>query len=171
MIPVTNTENEEIHWIRTEIVVTQGTISEIISTQETAISRTPSIQAKSETFRMTGLLDLFVSSFIVEMKAGDETITHVTDPEIKYWIMRDKALLTQIRETSQLIIVEMIISKTHSVTVPIATVNPVVIVDDQIILQTNAKHASIANALDISAVIAGRPEPIRETETIYASGS
>ena len=76
-------------------------------------------------------------------------------------IITDKALLTRIRETSQPIVVETIISKRHSVTVPIATVIPVVIVDDQIIFQTNAKHASIANASDISAVIARRPEPIR----------
>ena len=109
---------------------------------------------------MTGILDLFVSNFIAEMKAADETNTHVTDPEIKYRIMRDKALLTRIRETSQPKIVEMIISKTHSVTVSIVTVNPVVIVDDEIIFQTNAKHASIANASDNSAVIARRPEPI-----------
>ena len=158
---MTNTETEQIHWIKTEIVVIQGTISQTVSTQQTAISRTPSIQAKSETIRMTGILDLFVSSLIAEVKAADETITHVMDPEIRYRIIRDKALLTRIRETSQPIVVETIIFKTRSVTAPIATVNPVVIVDDQIIFQTNAKHASIANASDISAVIARLPESIR----------
>ena len=110
---------------------------------------------------MTGILDLFVLSFIAEMKASGETITHVMDPEIRKRINTDKALLRRKRETSQPKVVETIISKTHSVTVPIATVNPVVIVDDQIIFQTNAKHASVANAADISAVIARRPEPIR----------
>ena len=158
---MTNTETEQIHWIRTEILVIQGTINQIISTQQTTVSRTSSIQAKSETIRMTGILDLFVSSFIAEMKAAGETITHVMEPEIRNRIITDKALLTRIRETSQPVVVETIISKTHSVTVPIVTVNPVVIVDDQIIFQTNAKHASIGNASDISVVIARRPEPIR----------
>ena len=158
---MTNTETEQIHWIRTEILVIQGTVNQIISTQQTAISRTPSIQAKSETSRMTGILDLFVLSFIAEMKAAGETITHIMYPKIRNRIITDKAPFTRIRETSQPIVVETIISKTHSVTVPISTINPVVIVDDQIIFQTNAKHASIANASDISAVIAGRPEPIR----------
>ena len=110
---------------------------------------------------MIGILDLFVLSFIAEMKAAGETITHVMDPEIRNRIITDQALLTRIRETSQPIVVETIISKTHSVTVPIATVNPVVIVDDQINFQTNAKHAPITNASDNSTVIAGRPEPIR----------
>ena len=110
---------------------------------------------------MTGYLDLFVLSFIAEVKAGGESITHVMDLEIRNRIITDKALLTRIRETSQPIFVETVISKTHSVTVQIATVNPVVSVDDQIIFQTNAKHASIANESDISAVIARRPEPIR----------
>ena len=100
-------------------------------------------------------------SFIAEMKAAGETITHVMDPEIRNRIITDKALLTRIRETSQPIVVETIVSKTHSVTVPTATVNPVIIVDDQIIFQTNAKHTSIANTSDISAVIARRPEPFR----------
>ena len=95
------------------------------------------------------------------MKTADETTTHVMDPEIGYRILTDKSLLTRIRETSHPTVVETIISKTHSVTVPIAKVNPVVIVDDQIIFHTNAKHASIANASDISAVIAWRPEQIR----------
>ena len=110
---------------------------------------------------MTGFLDLFVSSFIAEMKAADETITHFMDPETRYRIIRDEALLTRTRETSQPIVVETINSKTHSVRVPIVKVNPVVIVDDQIIFQTNAKHASIANVSDISVVIAKLPEPIR----------
>ena len=44
-------------------------------------------------------------------------------------------------------------SKSHS--------NLVVIVYAQIIFQTNAKHTSIANASDIYAVVARRPEPIR----------
>jgi len=110
---------------------------------------------------MTGILDLFVSSFIAEMKAADETITHVMDPEIRNRKITDEALLTRIRKISKPAAVETIISKTHSVTVPIAKVNHVVIVDDQIIFQTNAKHVSIANASDISAVIARRPEPIR----------
>ena len=95
------------------------------------------------------------------MKVADETIAHVMDPEIRYLIIRDKALLARIRKTSEPIVVETIVSKTHSVTVPIAKVNPVVIVDDQIFFQTNAKHASIAKASDIYAVIAGRPKPIR----------
>ena len=95
------------------------------------------------------------------MKAVGETITHVVDLEIRNRIITNKALLTRRHETSQPIVVETVNSKTHSVTVPIATVNPVVIADDQIIFQPNAKHASIANASDISAVIARRPEPIR----------
>ena len=158
---MTTTETEQIYWIKTEIAIFQGTISQIVLTQQTAISRTPCIQAKNEAIRMTGILDLFVWSFVAEMKAVDETITHVMDPEIRYRIIRDKALLTRIRETSQPIVIETITSQTHSVTIPIATVNPVVIVDDQIIFQTNAKRVSIANASDISAVIARRPEPIR----------
>ena len=133
----------------------------MVSTQQTAISRTPSIQAEKETIRMTGILDLFVSSFIAEMRTANETITHVMDPEIRHRIIRDKALLTRIHETRMPMVVETIISKTHSVTVLIARVNHAVNVDDQIIFQTNAKHVSIANASDISAVIARCPEPIR----------
>ena len=110
---------------------------------------------------MTGILDLFVSSFIAEMRTADETITHVMDPEIRHRIITDKALLTRIRETRMPMVVETIISKTHNVTFPIAKVNHVVIVDDQITFQMNAKHASIANTSDISTVIARRPEPIR----------
>ena len=91
---MTNTETEQIHWIKTEIVVIQRTISQTVSTQQTAISRTPSIQAKSETIRMKGILDLLVSSLIAEVKAADETISHVMDPEIRYRIIRDEALLT-----------------------------------------------------------------------------
>ena len=51
-------------------------------------------QAKNETICRTGILDLFVSSFIAEMKAADEPITHVMDREIRYRIITDKALLT-----------------------------------------------------------------------------
>ena len=109
---------------------------------------------------MTGILDLVVSSFIPEMKAAEETITHVMGPEIRYRTIKEKALLTRIHETSLPIVVKTIISKTHTVTVPIAKVNTVVFVDDQVNFQTNAKHASIANSSDTSAVIKGRPEPI-----------
>ena len=109
---------------------------------------------------MTGILDLFVSSLIAEIKTADETITHVMDPEIRNRLITDKALLTRIREIRMPMVVATINSKTLSVTVPIAKVNHVVIVDDQIIFQTNAKHVSIANASDISAVIAKRPELI-----------
>ena len=98
---------------------------------------------------MTGILDLFVSSFITEMKTKDETITHVMDPEIRNRKITDEALLTRIREIGQPIVVETIIFKTHNVLVPIAKVNHVVIVDDQIIFQTNAKHPSVANPSEI----------------------
>ena len=77
------------------------------------------------------------------MKTAEETIAHVKDPEIRNPIITGKAFFTRIRETSKPMILKTIISKTHSVTVPLAKVNHVVIVDDQIIFQTNAKHASI----------------------------
>ena len=96
-----------------------------------------------------------------EMKTADETITHVMDLEIKDQIITEKALLTRIRETSKPLVVEKIISETQTATIPIAKVNPVVIVDDQILFQTNATHASIENEYDIFAVIARSPEPIR----------
>ena len=158
---MTNTKTEVVHWTKTENVRFQGTTRQTSLSQQTEISRTPFIQAKNETNRMTGILDLFVLSFIAEMKTKDEINTKVMDLEIRDRIITDKASLTRMRETSKPMVVETIISKTHSATIPIAKVNHVVIVEDQITFQADAKHASIANASDISAVIARRLEPIR----------
>ena len=110
---MTNTKTETVHWIKTENVNIQGTTRQTISSQQTEISRTPCIQAKNETIRMTGIVDLFVPSFIAEMKKVHETITHVMDPEIGDRIIKEKAFLTRRGETSKPMVVETKIPKTQ----------------------------------------------------------
>ena len=94
----------------------QGNTRQIVSTQQTKISRTSCIEAKIETIRIKGILDLFVSSFIVEKKTADKKSTLVINPVIRNRILGDKALFTRIRETVKPMVLGTISSKTHSVT-------------------------------------------------------
>ena len=95
------------------------------------------------------------------MKTADETITPITDPEIRDRIITDQGRLIQTYETSNPMVTETIISQTQTATIPIVNVNHVVSVADQIAFQTTAKHASIANASNTSDGIARCPEPVR----------
>ena len=130
-----------------------------------SVSQIDSASPQSET------IDEMVRSLRNAVETADETITRITNPEIRDRIITDEVLLIRIYKTSNSMVTETIISQTQTATIPIDNVNHVVSVDDQITFQTNANYASIANALDNSDVIAWRPEPIRWTKTVYASGS